>query len=355
MGSRFRAPILLASTFALCACGRVASSASDGSGSGNGASTGTGGTVDPAPLALSPAVPPDAPCSTPPGQVVKLVSANAYATAIDSSFVYVAAPGTITQTPLAGGAATQVSAVDTGSIDGDFVLGDGALLFPNTQALQRVRVPNDAMAGRVTMGAGTPYPTPTTDCLNVWTADRASPPVVRQLPIDGDAAIATALSPATSIILATAAGDDGLYVVLSPRGAPNNSLVKVPRGGGAVVTVADTFGGDPIALDAEYVYSIGNAGNGAEHGVYKMKRDGTGGNALLAETAEAYFMAVDAHAVYFTTDSMLGKVDKNAGGAVTKVADVTPFTPVFVMGGNVYWAIADSGLAIEPGVYTTCK
>jgi hypothetical protein len=351
----------LVAAFALCACGRVSSAASDGgtssvtTGSDDGdASTATAATsVPPAPLALQPAVSPDAPCNTPPGQVVQLVSANAYATAIDSSFVYAGTPQGITQTPRAGGSATQVSAVSViGS--SDFILGDGALLFPSTKAMDRVQLSNDSTAGPIYMAMGDPFPHATTDGLNVWAVFHNSPNIY-EIPIDGSPPLVTLLSPASAIILATAAGDDGLYVVLAPRGAPHNSLLKVPRGGGAAVTVADTFGGDPIALDDEYVYSVGNAGNGNEHGIYKMKRDGSSTNTLLAETTEAFFLAVDAHDVYFTTESMLGKVDKVAGGTVTKITDVPSFTPVFVVGGNLYWSVADSGLAIAPGVYTTCK
>ena len=107
-----------------------------------------------------------------------------------------------------------------------------------------------------------------------------------------------------------------------------------------------------IAVDDAFVY-LGTYG-----GIVRAALDGTGVTMLAAPDEQVTALAVDAHALYFSQDGAIRKIDKQSG-VITKMVDLTADNGLLVRGGNLYWASSSGGALGAPlmkgGVYTTCK
>jgi hypothetical protein len=76
-------------------------------------------------------------------------------------------------------------------------------------------------------------------------------------------------------------------------------------------------------------------------------------------SAFASSVAVDAHAVYYTTNDSVMKVDKSGGSPVVVAGALESPGNVTVRGGNVYWVNATTASTSGPNppyaIMTACK
>jgi hypothetical protein len=316
----------------------------------------------PAMTAVQSPVPPDAPCATPPGTTVRLFTGGAWSFAIDDSFVYVNTDAAFAKAPLAGGAPTALGSFD-GDAFGGFAIGAGALLFPTSaMTLGSIPLSGDSTAPPTFSGGGT---TPFAyDGAAIYTAHEApGHAVVARIPVDGSPPTTPTL-PDGTIAQAIAASGDSLFVAVkvSVPGGYDGSLMKWTAATGELTTIASGIG-QPFAMtvDDAFVYFIGvHAADAATADVRRVAFDGSSATTLA--TLPSPFtttLAVDAHAVYFTSGVSIAKVDKS-GGNVEKLATFGQGQPkIVVRGGNVYWGAPElsdaNGTSVPAGVWTTCK
>jgi hypothetical protein len=168
--------------------------------------------------------------------------------------------------------------------------------------------------------------------------------------------------PASASVEDFAMGSDALYVALlhlRPDNTHYGSIVRVSNDGSVVSTIVDSLPNFPfkIALDESAVYWIDFTG------IMRAGLDGSGVSQVFNLAASS--LAVDAHAVYFTTnDSGLTteavlKVPKGQGTPQTVASGLKTPGTVALHGGNVYWVDGTSASGSDPNpgyaVMTACK
>lgn len=160
-----------------------------------------------------------------------------------------------------------------------------------------------------------------------------------------------------------ALGVDALFLAvttLSPAGnrvAQHGSIERIDLATGKLSTVIDGLAFPlGVALDAHRIYFIDGA-DGPNANVQSARTDGSDRSTLATTMASS--IAVDAHAVYVTTNDAIVKIDKASGGSSTLVSGLDTPGNIVVSGGNVYWSNA-TGVAMSApnppyGLMTACK
>ena len=180
--------------------------------------------------------------------------------------------------------------------------------------------------------------------------------------------VALAGGPATStplelgeVVEAMALGRDAVFLAVHRIGvggaAGSGSIRRMPRGGGAVSTVVEGLvHPTALALDEDRVYVV-DARTFDSTIIESTRLDGTDRKTLA--TAPATSLAVDAHAVYYATQTSIAKIDLASGSTSEVVGGLLAPGHVAVRGGNVYWAnatiVALSAKDPPYAIMTACK
>jgi hypothetical protein len=306
-------------------------------------------------------LPPDSPCVTPAGQLVVLAQAAAASfIAVDDAFVYVAGSSGVLRAPIGGGASsTFAGPTEQGFPTTPIAVGAGRMLWAQGQppALASATVSDDVPSTPISTGTSFSVAASAFDGERYYvSAIESGNPVLYELPIDGRAAVATAL-PAGTSVAAIGAGADSVYVIVVTVATPQNGtptwhLVRVRKGGGALDDLGSgTFGGNAtatLAVDDTHVYYV-VAGS-----VERVELDGAHHTVL---PASADTIAGDAHALYMFLGRTISKMDKQTL-AVTQLAQASVDRgPLAVHGGNVYWGESGGGgtVPIAGAIKTICK
>lgn len=215
--------------------------------------------------------------------------------------------------PLAGGSATRI----VEDVWGENLISDGETLYWSvSDGVRRLRL-------------GTTTPT--------------------QLPFGRIAQISGMALGRTALFLAMQTFDGGVSA---------GSIVRMPLSGEPMTTVLGGLQGPTsIALDERSIYFTDGYSGSESARLVRVGIDGQGATTLATGVASS--VAVDGHAVYYTTQNAVMKVAK-ADGAISRVAGGLD-TPGYltVHGGNVYWANATlvAMSAVDPpyALMTACK
>jgi hypothetical protein len=141
---------------------------------------------------------------------------------------------------------------------------------------------------------------------------------------------------------------DAAYVYWTECGDPTNGFVrKVPKGGGAVVTLASGDRLSGIAVDGTNVYWVAGTSDGSSGAI--MKVPSGGGTATLLDSREGTptHLAVDGSYAYWV-EQMEGSIVRMplSGGAPETVASVDLPWQFTLTDTDVYWL--DNGLMKAP-------
>jgi hypothetical protein len=341
------------------------SASQDGNGGSSSSSQSPPANVTPSAPALQQPIAADAPCTVTPGAPTLVFPGHPAAFAIDGSFIYSydysGTDATFSRVPIAGGTPETVATLsrDVGVLS--FALGSG-FIYAQTNAnagpsaLAKTPVKGDAFIGPTFDARTTIYATVAFDGLNVYSGQIFAP-LIQRWPVDGSPEVDTML-PTGAGVQAIVAAPDAAYVALLSGGSSGvpatGSIAKVPLDGSGLVVIAKDVG-EPTAIgvDDKYVYYAATRGGLETGGLYRIGFDGSGQTTLSEPSPMAF--AVDAHSIFFLRNSLIYKVDKIAGGTVTKIGASQQFGGVLVSGGNVYWGAPDDGFQVAAGVWTACK
>jgi hypothetical protein len=309
------------------------------------------------------AVPPDGPCTTQAG-VTTILNDFAYALAFDDTQVYAATLSGLIAFPLGGGTGTTLTpATEVNAL----ALAQGAAYFisshdvgpPNPQgkvssttALYRMALPQGTPAIVIDGAWGT---LAATDGNWVWWGGLG----LHGLRIT-DNTMVTFPDRLQPLVTAIAVGSDALYFGMEMetglfRAVKDESQQPTLLLG--LVQPPDTLTGD----DSRLYWSDGA-------GVHSATYQGTDQKILFSNPVTS--VAVDAHAVYFTTvddnpnnpihslGSVL-KLPKTGGGPSTIASGLDSPGKIALHGGNVYWVDGTSVAGSDPNpgyaVKTACK
>ena len=321
--------------------------------------------VTPSAPALQQPVAADAPCTVAPGAPTLIFPGHPEAFAIDGSFIYsydyTGTDATFSRVPVTGGMPETVATLsrDVGVVS--FALGSG-FIYAQTNAnagpsaLTKTPVKGDAFIGPTFATRTTPYAAVAFDGLNVYSG-QVFAPMIQRWPVDGSPEVDTMLPTGTGV-QAIVAAPNGAYAALFHPGnngtAELGTIAWIPLDGSGPGIIAKDVG-EPtaIAVDDKYVYYASTRGGLETGGLYRIGFDGSGLTTLSEPSPMA--IAVDAHSVFFLRNSLIYKVDKIVGGAVTKIGASQQFGGVLVSGGNVFWGAPDDGFQVAAGVWTACK
>lgn len=307
----------------------------------------------------------DGPCLGSSGPTF-LVTGIARGIAVDDSFVYTATNDGIVRAPRAGGAVEKLAssgspvalAADGTSLyffgshpagapdaDGKVMSSLALYALPLTGGTPHILV--DGAYGQVLLSDGT----------NLYSSDAAG---VHQLPLAGGAGAVSMIERAATVE-AMALGRDAIFLAvytIGIGGAPSaGSIRRMPRGGGAVSTIVSGLDHPTsLALDADRLYFT-DAGSFDGAAVRSARLDGSDLTTIAMVASSS--VAVDAHAVYYTSGDGIVKVDKASGASSELVTGLRTPGNLVIRSGNLYWANATSVALSDPdppyGIMTACK
>jgi hypothetical protein len=171
---------------------------------------------------------------------------------------------------------------------------------------------------------------------------------------------------AWALVTGLVVGDGALFAALQEpvNGSPPfGRIVRMSKDGTTVTTLVDNLPGPPLAfaVDEDTLYW-----STFEGGITRADLDGS--HVALLESTPASSIAVDAHAVYFTTSGASGsyhaigslqKVPKTGGTPETIASGLDSPGKIALHGGNVYWVDGTEVAASDPNpgyaVMTACK
>jgi len=295
-----------------------------------------------------------------------LVPGIARGIAVDDGFVYTATNDGIVRAPRAGGAVEKLASSESpvalaadgtslyffgshpaGAPDAEGKVMSGLALYalPLTGGTPHILV--DGAYGQVLLSDGT----------DLYWSDAAG---VQQLPLAGGAGDVSTIERAATVE-AMVLGRDAIFLAvyaIGIGGGPSAGTIRrMPRGGGAVTTiVAALEHPTSLALDADRLYFT-DAGSFDGAAVRSARLDGSD-LTTIAKVASSS-VAVDAHAVYYTSGDGIVKVDKASGASSELVTGLRTPGNLVIRGGNLYWANATSVALSDPdppyGIMTACK
>jgi hypothetical protein len=302
------------------------------------------------------ATPPDAPCATGPGTTV-LSPGFARGVVVDDGFAYTVTNEGIIRVPRAGGAIGRVlETKDANALTADdaslYFFGStptGPALFALPRSGGTARVVGDRESGTTLLADGNALywvHSAELEQLDLRSGSRkefrlgtSNIPIVEAMASARDA-----------VILA-------VYTVPGLGQAGAGSILRASKTSGEVTTVIDGLGRPTsLALDENRIYftdpSLYDGG-----AVLSVRLDGS--ELTVIARAWANSVAVDAHAVYYATESAIMKVDKASGASSELATDLVTPGDLVVRGGNVYWAngtrVAFSAKDPPRALVTACK
>jgi hypothetical protein len=309
-------------------------------------------------------VPADGACLT-AGGTTTLAPTYAYALAFDESDVYAATPAGIVAFPLGGGSGTTIGPAT--EVDA-LAVANGSAYFvsshpvggPNAQGKTSSTTALYSMA----LASGSPQilvdnafaMTVATDGTWLWWTGIG----LNAMQLPGGTPVAFPLA-AGANVTALVVGDDSLFLgtqTLRKDYTHYGSIVRASKDGTSVTPIFDDLADGPISLavDESSVYWVDS------NGVQSAALDGSGLTTLATTVASS--IAVDAHAVYFTsnlgsTSDTVQKVDKSGGTPVLVAGGLKSPGFLALHGGNVYWVDGTSVAMSDPNpgyaVMTACK
>lgn len=313
------------------------------------------------------AVSPDAACIG-PSTATFLARGTARGLAVDEGFVYTASNAGVVRVPRAGGAVETLTAGESpvalaaddaslyvfsshavGAADPQGKVMSGLALFALPRAGGSARILVEGAYGTAMASDGNTL---------YWAAASG----VQRLALAGGASTTTSLGHAR--VEGLALGRDAVFLAVSELGASGGPAVgsvrHMAKAGGEVAMIVDGLDHvTSIALDEDRVYFT-DAGSfdGSGATVRSARLDGSGVTTIANAVSSS--VAVDAHAVYYTTESAIVKVDKASGSSTVVATGVRSPGNLTVRGGNLYWTNAAGGVAfseVDPpyGIMTACK
>ncbi|AKU96966.1 hypothetical protein AKJ09_03630 [Labilithrix luteola] len=312
-------------------------------------------------------VPADGPCTTGAGTTV-LSAGISRGIVVDDTHVYTATDSAIVRVPRGGGTRQILSESSSPTA---FAVDESALYYftshpvdaPTTDgkgqsATALVRAPRDGGSPELLVD-GVSGTAMLSDGKRLYWVDAGG---VNKYVLADDTQSSVVLERG-SMVQGMALGAGALFLAVTTLSAEGNgvsqhgSIQRIDIATGALTTVIDGLAFPlGLAIDEHRIYFID--GNDYRNATIQSARIDGADRTTLA-TASASSIAVDAHAVYVTTNDAILKIDKATGSSSTLVSGLDTPGNVVVDGGNVYWSNATSVAmsAVNPpyGLMTACK
>jgi hypothetical protein len=150
-------------------------------------------------------------------------------------------------------------------------------------------------------------------------------------------------------------GSNALFAAVYSYPPGSGSIERIPLDGGAPAILVSGLGHPTsVAVDETNLYFTEEAPYAPSSRVTRARLDGS-----EVTTTFATGVAVDRHAVFFSTPDAVHRIDKSGGAVTTLATGLESPDYLVVTGGNVYWANATTPSGSDPSppyaVMTSCK
>lgn len=189
------------------------------------------------------------------------------------------------------------------------------------------------------------------DDTQVYYADRDEG-ILRQVPKEGGTPITRATGQTRISFVAADPGTSG-FVYFTRNGA-NGGVSKVPKTGGAVVTLASAPWAWEIAIDDTYVYfTTGGPENpplGATGTLQRVAKTGGAATRLATTSVEPGSIAIDERSIYFTDKGAqtVSRLDRLSPGTVEEISNLQAGPDdIAIDGENLFWTCYAADLVVK--------